>query len=47
MGYPNAQLLEEQGKIRVAIDKLSSESDANEALAKYRNKFQGAWVFSK
>lgn len=47
MGYPNAILLEEQGKIRVAIDKLSSESEANEALAKYRNKFQGAWVFSK
>lgn len=47
MGYPNAILLEEHGKIRVAIDKLSSESEADEALAKYRNKFQGAWVFSR
>lgn len=47
MGYPNAQLIEEQGRVRVAIDRLSSEAAANESLAKYRNKFQGAWVFSK
>ncbi|NPD44822.1 MULTISPECIES: SPOR domain-containing protein [unclassified Lentimicrobium] len=47
MGYPNAQLIEEQGRVRVAIDKLESEVDANESLAKYRNKFQGAWVFLK
>ena len=47
MGYPNAQIIEEQGRVRVAIDKLESEAAANESLAKYRNKFQGAWIFSK
>lgn len=47
MGYPNAQLIEEQGRVRVAIDKLSSEAAADESLAKYRNKFQGAWVFKR
>ena len=47
MGYQNAQLIEEQGRIRVAIDKLISEKEADESLAKYRNKFQGAWIFSQ
>lgn len=47
MGYPNAVVVEEQGKIRVAIDQFSNQSDANTALSSYRNKFKGAWVFSK
>jgi len=47
MGYPNATLVEEQGKIRVAIDHFDQQSDAEAAISKYRNKFKGAWIFSK
>lgn len=47
MGYPNAVVVDEQGKIRVAIDQFSNQSEANTALSSYRNKFKGAWVFSK
>ena len=47
MGYPNAMIVEEGGKVRVAIDHLSTKSEADDALKKYREKFQGAWVFSK
>jgi len=47
MGYPNAIVVEEQGKIRVAIDHFSNQSEANSALSGYRNKFKGAWIFSK
>lgn len=46
MGYPNAVVVEEQGKIRVAIDSFKEEAPAQAAIAKYRDKFQGAWVFS-
>lgn len=47
MGYPHAVIVEEQGKIRVAIDSFKEEASAQAAIAKYRDKFQGAWVFSK
>jgi hypothetical protein len=47
MGYPNALVVDEQGKIRVAIDHFSAKEKADEALSTYRNKFKGAWVFSK
>lgn len=47
MGYPKAIVVEEQGKIRVAIDHFDDKSQANSALNNYRNKFKGAWVFSK
>ncbi len=47
MGYANATLVEEQGKIRVAIDVFSTENEANTELTNYRNKFQGAWIFLK
>lgn len=47
MGYPNAVVIEEQGKIRVAIDHFDEKAKANEALDNYRNKFKGAWIFSK
>jgi hypothetical protein len=47
MGYSNAVIVEEQGKIRVAIDRFISEKEAGTALTEYRKKFQGAWIFSK
>lgn len=47
MGYPNAVIVEDQGRVRVAIDKLDTEGKAKAALADYRSKFQGAWIFSK
>lgn len=47
MGYPNAVMVEEQGKTRVAIDHFDDKSEADKALAKYRDKFKGAWIFSK
>lgn len=47
MGYPNALIVEEGGKIRVAIDYLANKAEADDALTKYREKFQGAWIFSK
>lgn len=46
MGYPNAVVVQEQGKIRVAIDQFNDESKAQASISKYRDKFQGAWVFS-
>ncbi len=47
MGYPNAVVVEGQGKIRVAIDHFSGKDEADAALTTYRNKFKGAWVFSR
>lgn len=47
MGYPNAIMIESKGRIRVAIDSFKTSEAADNALNKYRNKFQGAWVFSK
>lgn len=47
MGYPNTIVIEEQGKIRVAIDRFQDKSKADNALSGYRNKFKGAWIFSK
>lgn len=47
MGYSNAMVVEEQGKIRVAIDHTDDKAKADEALNTYRNKFKGAWIFSK
>ncbi|NOR87736.1 MAG: hypothetical protein GQ527_09020 [Bacteroidales bacterium] len=47
MGYPDASIVESDARIRVAIDQFQSQEKADEALIKYRNKFQGAWVFSK
>ena len=46
MGYPNAVIVEKQGKIRVAIDHFKTEEEAQNSIPTYRNKFQGAWVFS-
>lgn len=47
MGYPKAVIVEEQGKIRVAIDQFNNEAEAQNSIINYRKKFQGAWVFSK
>jgi len=47
MGYPNAVVIESQGRIRVAIDAFISQELADASLEKYRNKFQGAWIFLK
>ena len=47
MGYPNAVIVESQGRIRVAIDRFNTQAAADESLKKYKNKFQGAWVFSE
>lgn len=47
MGYPNASVQEDQGKIRVSIDQFANKTEAESALSGYRNKFRGAWVFSK
>lgn len=47
MGYPNASVVENEGRIRVSIDQFKTQEKADEALNQYRSKFQGAWVFSK
>ena len=47
MGYPNAEVLENGGRLRLSIDRYNSQEDADKALPSYREKFQGAWVFSK
>jgi hypothetical protein len=47
MGYPNACIVDAEGRIRVAIDKYASKNKADSGLKNYREKFQGAWVLSK
>lgn len=47
MGYQNAEVLENGGRLRLSIDRFNSQEDADKALPSYREKFQGAWVFSK
>jgi len=46
MGYPNAKIIETQGRIRVVIDSFHSQEEAEEALKEYKKKFQGAWIFT-
>jgi cell division septation protein DedD len=47
MGYPNATVIESQGRVRVAIDVFKTQDLADRSLERYRTKFQGAWVFSE
>jgi hypothetical protein len=47
MGYPNAVVIESQGRVRVAIDVFKTQDLADRSLERYRTKFQGAWVFSE
>jgi hypothetical protein len=47
MGYPNAEVLEHNGKIRVSIDSFNNKEDADASLKQYQEKFKGSWIFSR
>ena len=47
MGYPNATVVESQGRVRIAIDVFKTQELADRSLERYKAKFQGAWVFSE
>jgi len=46
MGYPNAVLVETQGRTRIAIDSYKTNEEAEKGLEKYKSKFQGAWILT-
>lgn len=46
MGYPDAAIVEAQGRTRIAIDSYKTMEDAEKGLKKYKDKFQGAWILT-
>jgi len=47
MGYAHVEVIESDGRLRVSIDKYKTHEGAEKALVSYKDKFRGAWIFSK